>query len=100
GVAYGDLVEAGGGLLVLSADDPSSGGGPTTLRCFDPPLAEALWACHSKGAISPFHPLVHQSRAVIGWRGTLVALDLATGSEAWSCPLQGVPRGLGASGEI
>lgn len=100
GVAYGDLVEAGGCLLVLSAADPSSEDGPTQVTCFDPSLAKALWSFHSKGAISTFHPLVHQGRAVIGWKGALVALDLGTGQEAWSCPLQGVPRGLGVSGEI
>ncbi len=100
GVAYGDLVEAAGCLLVLSSVDPSSEDSPTTLTCFDPTLAKVLWSFHSKGAISTFHPLVHQGRAVIGWKGTLVALDLGTGQEAWSCPLQGVPRGLGVSGEI
>ncbi len=100
GVAYGDIVEAGGCLLVLSAEDLSSEDGPATLTCFDPSLAKVSWSFRSKGAISTFHPLVHQGRAVIGWQGTLVALDLVTGSEAWSCPLQGVPRGLGVSGEI
>jgi hypothetical protein len=70
GVAYGDLVEAGGCLLVLSADDPSSEDGPTQVTCFDPSLGKALWSFHSKAAISTFHPLVYQGRAVIGWKGT------------------------------
>ena len=102
GLPYGDLVEAGGCLLALSmaTDDPSSQAAPYSLSCLDPSLSKTLWSYRSKGELSTFRPLVHQGRAIVGSDGALVALDLGTGSEAWSCPLKGVPRGLGASGEI
>lgn len=98
GVPYGDLVEAGGCLLALSAEDPSFQGGPASLACVDPSLTRALWTFRSAGELSTFRPLVYQGRAVVGGRGSLVGLDLASGAEAWSCPLQGVARGLGSAG--
>lgn len=102
GRPYGDLVAAGGCLLVLSMaiENPSSQEGPSTLSCFDPSLSQTRWSFRAKGELSTFRPLIHQDRAVVGEDGTLVALELANGAEAWSCSLKGVPRGLGASGEI
>jgi outer membrane protein assembly factor BamB len=98
GVPYGDLVEAGGCLLALSSEDPSFDGGPATLACLDPSLTKALWTFRSAGELSTFRPLLHEGRAVVGGRGSLIGLDLSSGAEAWSCPLKGVARGLGYSG--
>jgi outer membrane protein assembly factor BamB len=102
GMPYGDLVEGGECLLALSraTDDSSPQAGPYSLSCLDPSLSKTSWSYRSKGELSTFRPLVHQGRAIVGSEGSLTALDLGTGSEAWSCPLKGVPRGLGASGEI
>ncbi len=102
GMPYGDLVEAGGCLLVLSMaiEDLSSQEGPSTLTCFDPTLSQTRWSFRARGELSTFRPLIHQDRAVVGKDGALIALELASGAEAWSCSLKGVPRGLGASGEI
>ncbi|MFL6202227.1 MAG: PQQ-binding-like beta-propeller repeat protein, partial [Thermoanaerobaculia bacterium] len=101
GMPYGDLIEAGGCLLSLRVEleDPASQQGPCTLSCLDPSLSKTLWSFRSEEELSTFRPLIHEGRAVVGWDGKLVALDLGTGSQAWSCPLKGVPRGLGASGE-
>ena len=96
GVPYGDLVEAGGCLLALSVEDPSQEA-PAMLSCLEPSLTKALWTFRSAGELSTFRPLVHQGRAVVGGKGTLIGLDLATGAEAWSCPLKGVARGLGSA---
>ncbi|HEX6861203.1 MAG TPA: PQQ-binding-like beta-propeller repeat protein, partial [Thermoanaerobaculia bacterium] len=93
---YGDLVEAGGCLLSLRT---SQEGGAGTLACLDPSLSKTLWSFHSDKELSTFRPLIHEGRAVVGWDGTLIGLDLGTGSQAWSCPLKGMPRGLGAAGE-
>lgn len=101
GMPYGDLVQAGGCLLSLrfELEGAASEEGPCTLSCLDPSLSKTLWSFRSEKAISTFRPLIHEGRAMVGWDGTLVALDLGTGSQAWSCPLKGMPRGLGASGE-
>jgi outer membrane protein assembly factor BamB len=99
-VPYGDLVEAGGCLLALSADDPSNQEGPATLTCVEPSLAKARWSYRSLGELSTFRPLVHEGRAVVGGTGTLISVDLASGGEAWSCPVPGVARGLGAAGDV
>lgn len=97
GMPYGDLVAAGGCLLALSIEGSSSHGG--RLSCLDPTLSQAKWSFHWTGELSTFRPLIHQDRAVVGADGSLIALALGSGAEAWSCPLKGVPRGLGASGK-
>lgn len=100
GMPYGDLVAAGGCLLSLqaAAKDPASPEGAFTLACLDPALSRTLWSFRSEKELSTFRPLIHAGRAVIGWDGTLTSLDLGTGARAWSCPVQGVPRGVGAAG--
>lgn len=95
-IAYGDLVEAGGCLLWLQVEVE---GGPGTLSCLDPSLSRTLWSFRAEKEITTFRPLIQGGRAVVGWDGTLVSLDLGTGAQAWSCPVKGMPRGLGASGE-
>jgi outer membrane protein assembly factor BamB len=101
GMPYGDLVQAGGCLLSLRVEleDPASQEGPCILSCLDPSLSKTIWSFRSEKELSTFRPLIHEGRAVVGWDGTLISLDLSTGSQAWSCPLKGVPRGLGASGK-
>ena len=102
GMPYGDLVEAGGCLLSLlrvEVEDPSPQEGPCTLSCLDPSLSRSLWSFRSEKEISTFRPLIQRGRAVVGWDGTLISLDLETGAQAWSCPVKGVPRGLGAFGK-
>lgn len=98
GVPYGDLVDAGGCLLALAIEDPSFEQGPATLACLDPSLSKALWSFRSNGELSTFRPLVHEGKAVVGGKGSLTGLDLATGAEAWTCPVKGVARGLGSAG--
>jgi outer membrane protein assembly factor BamB len=100
GLPYGDLVLSGGCLLSLSLEASSSQEGPAALSCLDPSLATTRWSFRSQGEISTFRPLVYKDRAVVGWNGTLIGLDLVSGAEAWSCPLKGVPRGLGFSGDV
>lgn len=101
GMPYGDLVKAGGCLLLLSVELEGSASeqGSYRLACLDPSLSKTLWSFRSDQELTTFRPLIHEGRAVVGWDGTLVSLDLGTGSQAWSCPVKGVPRGLGASGE-
>lgn len=99
GIPYGDLIHAGGCLLSLQMADRAARQGPGTLSCLDPSLSKTLWTFRSEKELSTFRPLIHKGMAVVGWDSTLVALELGTGSRAWSCPLKGVPRGLGASGE-
>lgn len=93
---YGDLVQAGGCLLSLRVEME---GGPGTLSCLDPSLSRTLWSFPSEKEISTFRPLIQGGRVVIGWDGALISLDLGTGARGWSCPVKGMPRGLGASGE-
>jgi outer membrane protein assembly factor BamB len=100
GLPYGDLVAAGGCLLALSMNASSSQDGACTLSCLDPSLARTLWSFRSQEEISSFRPLVHKELAVVGWKDALIGLDLTSGAPAWSCPLKGVPRGLGAAGDV
>ncbi len=73
--------------------------GPYHLTCFDSGLEAVRWRHTSDGEISTFRPLVHEGRVIAGGRNTLFALDLADGSVAWQRPVEGVARGLGASGQ-
>lgn len=49
--------------------------------------------------IGTFRPLLLGDAVVLGYDGRLVALDLADGAEAWSCAVDGLPRGLNADGD-
>lgn len=102
GMPYGDLVAEGQCLLVLSmaVDEPSPQAGRYALSCFDPALSKTLWSFRSEAELSTFRPLVHGGRVRVGSEGSLIALDLGTGAEVSSCPVKGVPRGLGASGDL
>jgi outer membrane protein assembly factor BamB len=103
GVSYGDLTEAGGCLLALSAegelDESMQPEGPYHLTCLDPGLAGVRWRHTSNREIGTFRPLAHEGLVIAGGPSLLFALDLADGSLAWQLPVEGVPRGLGASGE-
>lgn len=103
GVPYGDLTEAGGCLLVLSAagelDESMQPGGPYSLACLGPGLERVRWRHESDRRISTFRPLAREGQVIAGGRDTLFALDLADGSLLWQHPIEGVPRGLGASQE-
>jgi outer membrane protein assembly factor BamB len=101
GVPYGDLTEAGGCLLALSAegelDESMQPEGPYHLTCLDPGLEQVRWRHTSDRKISTFRPLVHEGLVIAGGRDTLIALDAASGDLLWEHPIEGVPRGLGAS---
>jgi outer membrane protein assembly factor BamB len=94
-IIYGALVKAGDCLLALVSAD-----GGARLACVDPSLAKVTWSFSVGEELSTFRPLVQNARIVVGWTGKLTALDLATGAEAWSCPVPGVPRGLGGNGGV
>jgi outer membrane protein assembly factor BamB len=103
GAPYGDLTEAGGCLLALSAagelDESMEPAGPYSLACLEPGLERVRWRHESDRQISTFRPLVHEGQVIAGGRDTLFALSLADGSVLWRRPIDGVPRGLGASNE-
>ena len=103
GMPYGDLTEAGGCLLALFAagelDESMEPSGPYSLACLEPGLERVRWRHDSDRRISTFRPLVRQGQVVFGGRDTLLALDLADGTVLWQRPIEGVPRGLGASEE-
>lgn len=102
GMSYGYLTETGGCLLVLSAegelDESMQPEGPYRLTCLDPGLEAVRWRHTSDREISTFRPLVRGGQVIAGGLNLLFALDLADGSLAWQRPVDGVPRGLGASG--
>jgi outer membrane protein assembly factor BamB len=103
GTPYGDLTEAGGCLLALSAegdlDESMQPEGPYHLTCLDPGLAGDRWRHTVDREISTFRPLVYEGLVIAGGPSLLFALGLADGSLVWQRPVEGVPRGLGASGE-
>jgi outer membrane protein assembly factor BamB len=103
GAPYGDLTEAGGCLLVLSAggelDESMQPAGPFVLACVEPGLERARWLHSSEQELSTFRPLAWQGQVVAGGRDFLLALDLADGQLLWERPIEGVARGLGAAEE-
>lgn len=103
GAPYGDLTEAGGCLLALAAagepDESMDPRGPYSLACLEPGLEEVRWRYASDRRLSTFRPLAWEGQVIAGGRDRLVALDLADGSVLWERPVEGVPRGLGASDE-
>jgi outer membrane protein assembly factor BamB len=100
GALYGDLVLAPGCLLALSArggSDPMEGlAGPHAVFCLDPDLQGVQWRHDVPEA---FHPLGHGGAVVVGIEGKLLALELASGALLWERPIQGLPRGLAATGD-
>ena len=103
GVPYGDLTEGGGCLLVLSAegelDEWMQPSGPFHLACLEPGLERVRWRYTSERELSTFRPLVREGQVIAGGRDFLIALDVADGGLLWQRPIEGVPRGLGASEE-
>ena len=93
GLPYGDLVAAGRCLLVLHATEGHS------LSCLDAASGATVWTRSFASEIGTFRPLLLGEAAVIGYAGRLVALGLADGAEAWSCAVDGVPRGINADGD-
>jgi outer membrane protein assembly factor BamB len=93
GLLYGDLVASGRCLLVLQAGDGHS------LSCLDAARGVTVWRRSVPAEIGTFRPLLLGEAVVIGYAGRLVALDLTDGAEAWSCAVEGVPRGLAADGD-
>lgn len=101
GMSYGDLTEAGGCLLALSAEgeleESMEPEGPYHLTCVDPGRAGIRWRHTSDREISTFRPLVHKSLVIAGGPDTLFALDAADGDLLWEHRIEGVARALGAS---
>lgn len=94
GLPYGDVVLADRCLLVLHVS-----GGRSSVSCLDAASRQAVWTQSFSSEIGTFRPLVLGDSVVIGREGGLVALDLADGAEVWSCPVEGLPRGLAAGGD-
>lgn len=103
GAPYGDLTVAGGCLLALWAeggiDETGGAAGPYVLACIEPGLERVRWRHAYERKWSTHRPLAWQGRVIAGGRNTLVAFDAASGDLLWEHRLEGVPRGLGASGE-
>lgn len=93
GLPYGDLIAIDRCLLALHATAGHS------LSCLDTTTGATIWSRSFASEIDSFRPLVLGDTVVIGYAGRLVALDLADGAEAWSCAVNGVPRGLNAEGD-
>jgi outer membrane protein assembly factor BamB len=103
GALYGDLTVTGGCLLALWAeggiDETMEAAGPHVLGCLEPGLEKVRWRHTSEREWSTFRPLAWEGLVIAGGRDTLVALDAASGDLLWEHPIDGVPRGLGASDE-
>lgn len=90
GRLFGDLVAADRCLLVLAAVEGYS------VTCLDATQGKSVWRRSFPAELDTFRPLLLGDVVVVGYRGRLVALALADGTDAWSCPIDGVPRGLNA----
>jgi len=90
GLPYGDLVATDRCLLVLHSS------GDHSLSCLDVARGESVWTRKFASEIGTFRPLLLGDAVVVGYAGRLVGLDLADGTDAWSCAVDGVPRGLNA----
>lgn len=93
GLPYGDLVATGGCLLVLHSGDGHS------LSCLDAARGASVWRRDFASEIGTFRPLVLGNTVVVGYAGRLVGITLEDGADAWSCAVDGVPRGLNADGD-
>ncbi len=79
------------GAIVYLGQEPS-----TLIAAVDPDLSKLLWKAESR-SWTTVRPLLWQDHLVAGDRGgTLVGLDPADGTIAWSGELGGQLRGLGA----
>jgi outer membrane protein assembly factor BamB len=116
GLPFGDLVTTDGCLLVLTMqDDVHQGieaelGGSDALvphldhmayrlSCRDKERGESRWAHAFPSELTTFRPLVLDGEVLVGYRGRLVALRAADGNEAWSCGMEGTPRGTNADND-
>ena len=103
GALYGDLVAAPGCLFALSARGgtaPETGlAGPHAIFCLDPELQGVRWRHDLPEVFGTFHPLVREGAVVVGVEGKLLALDVGSGALLWERPIEGLPRGLAATGD-
>ena len=88
GYPVGDLVVAGRCLLVLTVKDGYS------VSCRDAQTGESVWSRSFTSELSTYRPLILDDEVVVGYQGRLLGLHLDGGGDAWSCPVDGVPRGL------
>jgi len=78
-------------------DESMEATGPFVLACLDPGLETVRWQHASEQEWSTFRPLLRDGQVIVGSRNTLLALDPSDGHVLWKNPVEGVPRGLGAS---
>lgn len=103
GVLYGKLVAAGDCLLVLEASGVNEILEPTgrsSVSCVRPSASETRWRRSAEQPWTTSGPLVWDGAVVVGYEGSLQALDLEDGTRAWEWRLDGTPRGVGASNEF
>lgn len=93
GTPFGDLVVADRCLLVLTML------ANYTLSCRDPERGELTWERSFNEELTTFRPLRWGDDVIVGYRGTLLGLRLEDGADAWSCTVDGMPRGLNAAGD-
>jgi outer membrane protein assembly factor BamB len=93
GMPFGDLVNAARCVLVLTAKDGYS------LSCLDAARGTSVWKRTFPSELTTFRPLLLGDVVVVGYKGQLVGLGMDDGVDAWSCPVDGVPRGLNADKE-
>ena len=97
-MVYGELVVAGDCLLALVAPVSREREGDA-LFCVQPDLSGERWryATLVRESFGTFEPLVRDEQVVAGVRGRLFGVAISDGSLLWTYPIQGLPRGLGAS---
>jgi len=104
GAPFGDLTVGDGCLFALWAaggiGESMEATGPFVLACLDPDLETVRWQHATEREWSTFRPLVRDGRVIVGSRNTLLALDPSDGHVLWQSPVDGVPRGLGASKKV
>ncbi len=71
-----------------------------SLVSLDRNLDTVLWSWTASPAWSSYQPLLRDSLIFVGSRdGRFIGLNIRTGEEAYSISVDGLPRGIGASGD-
>jgi outer membrane protein assembly factor BamB len=101
GTVYGYLTATDRCVVALhggrASPNPEKPEGPHGLVCVRPKDGEVIWERPSETFWTTLRPLVWEGTVVAGTDRHLEGLDAADGTVLWERPVDGIPRGLGAS---
>ncbi len=89
GMPFGDIVRAGSIVLLLTDTNEIN-----RLTAWTPDFRQRVWVYQAHKPWSTFRPALQDNKALVGYPGRIIVLDLTNGGEVGGCDVDGSPRGL------